>query len=94
MLGWVPTHYKVKLQLILRLTWVVTISCFLTRPGKLHLAPSGEVVAYFPEDFWEIVPYFLEEGRGVRMKGELAWGCSESSPMLPAEPSSLLLEYQ
>ena len=23
--GWVPTHYKVKLQLILRLSWAVTI---------------------------------------------------------------------
>ena len=79
---------------MLRLTWAMTISCFLTQPGKLHHAPAGEVLAYFLEDFREIVPYFLEAGRGVRMKGDLAWGCSESSPMLPAEPSSLLLEYQ
>jgi hypothetical protein len=33
-----------------------------------------EIAAYFPEDFREIVAYFPEEGRGVRMKGYLAWG--------------------
>ena len=33
-----------------------------------------EIVAYFLEDFREIVAYFPEEGRGVRIKGDLAWG--------------------
>ena len=30
-------------------------------------------MAYFLEDFQEIVAYFPEEGRGVRMKGDLTW---------------------
>ena len=29
--GWVPTHYQVKLQLMLRLSWAVTM-IFLERP--------------------------------------------------------------
>jgi hypothetical protein len=33
-----------------------------------------DIVAYFPEDFREIVAYFLEEGKGLRRKGVLARG--------------------
>jgi hypothetical protein len=35
--GWVPTHYKVKLQLMLRLSWAVTI---LIRYETILLHPN------------------------------------------------------
>ena len=47
--GWVPTHYKVKLQLMLRLSWAVTIS---RNWSLVHL--SQENLGYLFQSNWSL----------------------------------------